>query len=245
MRSLKSSIIAEFIKIKHSHIWIVMVTLPSISVLIGCANFSMNIGVLQKEWYSLWSQVGLFYGEFFLPILIGICCAYLCRLEHLNRNWNMTMTTPVPIGNVFLSKLIMAGIISFFIQGLFFTLYYLSGKLIGLNSPFPIEIYGWFIRGWLASLTISTIQLALSIRMKSFAVPIGIGLCFSFIGLGLYVVKLGMIFPYSLLSIGMGIISQQSISGIQWIIFFVVNLFYIVLISRVTIRRMKKIDVVV
>ncbi|SHF06979.1 ABC transporter permease [Anaerotignum propionicum] len=102
---LRRCISAEWMKLHHSHIWIILMILPILSVLIGSANFYMNQGVLTKEWYSLWSQVGLFYGEFFFPILIAICCAYMWRLEHHNKNWNMIMTAPVSTTSIFLSKI--------------------------------------------------------------------------------------------------------------------------------------------
>lgn len=101
---MKRSIYAEFLKLRHSRIGFVLVVLPLISMLIGCLNFYFNQGVLTNGWYSLWTQVSLFYGEFFLPILIAICCAYVCRLEHLNRNWNMLMTSPVSVSSVFIAN---------------------------------------------------------------------------------------------------------------------------------------------
>ncbi|MEC1720064.1 ABC transporter permease [Schinkia azotoformans] len=79
----------------------------------------MNQGVLSNKWYSLWSQVGLFYGEFFLPILIAISYAYLWRLEHLNKNWNMIMTAPVSAASIFLSKMLVVGMLLIFVQSLF------------------------------------------------------------------------------------------------------------------------------
>ena len=114
---------------------------------------------------------------FFLPILIAICCSYICRLEHLNRNWNMIMTSPVSVANVFLAKLIIVSILILFAQGLFMGLYWLIGTLFSLPGSFPVETIEWTIRGWYASLSISALQLGLSLRIRSFATPIGISLC--------------------------------------------------------------------
>ena len=122
---LKRCISAEWIKLRHSNIWIILMILPVISVLIGGANFFMNQGVLTKGWYSLWSQVGLFYGEFFFPILIAICCAYMWRLEHHNKNWNMIMTAPVPAVSIFLAKLIVLAVLLFFVQIFLFLRYFM------------------------------------------------------------------------------------------------------------------------
>ncbi len=236
---------AEFIKLRHTRIWLLLFILPLVSVIIGCFNFYMNQGVLKKEWYSLWSQVSLFYGEFFFPIFIAILCAFLWRLEHFNKNWNMIMTAPISANSIFFSKLIVVGSMLTFSQGFFGLLYFFGGKLLGLTSALPVELFGWLLRGWIAALTISTLQLALSMRIKSFAVPIGIGFCAAILGLGMYVINLGLLFPHSLLTIGMGILNQSSISSL-WnnLLYYIMNGVYIFVFSLVAIYRMKKSDVV-
>jgi len=167
------------------------------------------------------------------------------RLEHLNKNWNMIMTAPVSATSIFLSKLIVVGVLLIFIQGLLFLLYFFSGKLLGLTSALPRELPGWLLRGWISALTISTLQLALSMCIRSFAVPIGMGLCATFLGLGMYVMHLGLFFPHSLLTTGMGVLSQTSLSSQgDHLLFFIMNLLYIVVISVVAIHWMRKSDVV-
>ncbi len=96
---------------------------------------------------------------FFLPILIAICCSYICRLEHLNRNWNMIMTSTISVANVFLAKLIIISILILFAQCLFIGLYWLIGTLFSLPGLFPLETIEWTIRGWYASISISALQL--------------------------------------------------------------------------------------
>jgi len=217
--------------------------LPVISVLIGGANFFMNQGVLTKGWYSLWSQVGLFYGEFFFPILIAICCAYMWRLEHHNKNWNMIMTAPVLAVSIFLAKLIVLAVLLFFVQIFLFLLYFLGGRLIGLPSDLPVELPGWLIRGWMAAITIASMQLVLSMRIRSFAAPVGIGLCAVFIGLGIYVAHLGLFFPHSLLTVGMGVLSQTGLSSGENLLFIIMNLLYIIVFNTVAVYRLRKHDV--
>lgn len=239
------SVAAERLKLRRSRLWMILMILPLISVLIGTGNFYMNQGVLKNEWYSLWSQVALFYGEFFFPILIAICCAYIWRLEHFNKNWNKIMTIPVNVGNIFLAKLFMIGLLLIFVQGSLFVLYLLAGFLIGLPPELPAELFGWLFRGWIAGMTIAALQLALSMRFRSFALPVGIGLCLTFFGLGMYVMKMGMLFPHSLLTIGMGVLSQTGFSSIEeHLQFFTMNFLYIWVISIISIRWLRKKDVV-
>lgn len=241
---MKRSISAEWLKLRHSRIGLVLAVLPVISLLIGCANYYLNQGALQNGWYSLWTQVSLFYGEFFLPILIAICCAYMCRLEHVNRNWNMMMTAPVSVASVFLAKWIVVSVLILFAQALFMGLYWLAGTLFSLSDPFPVETIGWVIRGWYASLSIIALQLGLSLRIRSFATPIGISLCAVFIGLGMYVAKLGLFFPFSLLTIGMRVLSQDQLTTIQNILFWLINFAFMIIFASRSIRRLKSKDIV-
>jgi len=240
---MKRSISAEWLKLRHSRIGLVLAVLPIISLLIGCANYYFNRGVLQNGWYSLWTQVSLFYGEFFLPILVAICCAYVCRFEHQNRNWNMVLTSPVSVASVFLAKLIVVSILILFAQALFMGLYWLAGTMFSLG-PFPVETIGWTIRGWYACLSIIALQLGLSLRIRSFATPIGISLCAVFIGLGMYIAKMGFFFPFSLLTIGMRVLNQDKLTDIQNILFWVANMAFIIIFTSMSIRRLKNKDIV-
>ncbi|MED1874439.1 ABC transporter permease [Brevibacillus borstelensis] len=241
---LIKSLAAEWLKMRKSYIWSILAALPAVSILIGTANYYANKSVLTNGWYSLWTQVSLFYGEFFLPVLIAICCAYLCRLEHFNKNWYQVMTAPVSRSAIFISKLAIAGIMMLIVQAFFLLLYFCAGKALGLASPFPIETVDWMSRGLYASIAISAVQLALSIRIRSFAVPIGISICAAFIRLGMYVMKLGMFYPYSLLTIGMGALSQESLTIAENGLFLAMNSLFIVIVSAIAIRYLSKRDVV-
>lgn len=241
---MKRSISAEWLKLKKSRIIFVLAVLPIISSLIGCANYYFNQEVLQNGWYSLWTQVSLFYGEFFLPILIAVCCSYICRLEHLNRNWNMIMTSPVSVASVFFAKLIVVSLLILFAQALFIGFYWFAGTLFSIAGPFPVETIGWTLRGWYASMSISALQLGLSLRIRSFATPIGISLCAVFIGLGMYISKLGLFFPFSLLTIGMSVLSQDKLNDMQITMFWLINMIFIIIFSSLSIRRLKNKDIV-
>lgn len=244
MFMLKRVVPAEWLKLRHSHLWIVLIALPIVSILMGCGNFYMNQGVLQNGWYSLWSQVGLFYGEFFFPVLIAICCAYLCRLEHSGKNWNMMMTAPIPVASIFWAKLFTASMLTAFVQVVFVLLYIIGGTMVGLSlSELPGELFGWLVRGWLAAVTISSFQLLLSMQIRSFAVPVGIGLGATFLGLGMYVAKAGLFFPHSLLTIGMGVLSPESLPPLQQLTVVIVNLLYTAAFSAGAIYRMRTADV--
>lgn len=233
------SIAAEWPKLRRSRMGLVLVSLPVVSLMIGCANFVMNREALEGGWYSLWTQVSLFYGEFFLPILIAICCAFVCRLEHTNRNWNLLLAAPVSVTSLFIAKLVIVGVLIAGAQTLFLLMYWAAGQMLSMTGDFPRDIIMWTFRGWVASLSIAALQLGLSIRIRSFATPIGISLCAVFAGLGLYVLKLGLLFPHSLLTIGMGVLTQRGLTPMENLLFFLMSAGYLVLLSAWSIRRMK------
>jgi hypothetical protein len=240
---MKQSIFAEWLKLRHSRIGLILAVLPILSLLIGCANYAINQAVLQDGWYSLWTQVSLFYGEFFLPILIAICCSYVCRLEHQNRNWNMVLAAPVPVGSIFFAKWLVVGLLILFAQALFLGLYWLVGTILSLPGALPMETIGWALRGWFATLSISALQLGLSLKFRSFATPIGLSLCGVFVGLGMYVAKLGLVFPFSLLTIGMSVLNQDKLTDTQNLLFWSMNLVFIVAPVSLSIRRLKHKDI--
>lgn len=237
---LSNVIKSELIKLKKSYIFIPMIVLPILSIIVGDANFYLNQEVLSKEWYSLWTQVGLFYGDFFYPVTIGICAAYLCRMEYTNKNWSKVFSLPLKVQHIIISKLIVLSIITFIIHCVLFLLYFISGKILGFAGTFPSEALGWFIRGYVASISIGIVQLFLSIKFKSFAVPIGIGFVLCFFGLFLYVKNAGMYFPYSLLIIGLGAINRNSLSLTNNILFVFSNLVFIVAFLKLCVLGIKK-----
>ncbi|NQX70667.1 ABC transporter permease [Paenibacillus alba] len=240
---MRRTVSAEWLKLRRSRLAFVLSALPILSLLIGCANYYFNQTVLQNEWYSLWTQVSLFYGEFFLPVLIAICCAYVCRLEHMNNNWNAVLTSPKSIASVFLAKLVVVSGLIAMVQTFFIVLYVCAGLTLGLSFSPPVELFGWVVRGWIASVAISAVQLMLSLRIRSFSAPIGITLCGVFVGLGFYVSKLGMFFPYSLLTIGMGVLSQESLSVAENSLFLATTALFTIVFSGWAIRRLRRADV--
>lgn len=156
----------------------------------------------------------------------------------------MLMSSPVSVASVFLAKLIVVSILIMFAQALFMGLYWLAGSLFSLPGPFPVDTIGWTIRGWYACLSISALQLGLSLRIRSFATPIGISLCAVFIGLGMYIAKLGIFYPFSLLNIGMSVMSQEKLNDMQNFLFWMTNLAFIIIFTSMSIRRLKNKDIV-
>lgn len=194
---------AESLKLKRSPMWLAFFALPLISAFFGTMNYKLNIGILKSEWYSLWSQHTLFLCYFFMPALIGTYCSYLWRLEHTRHNWNSFLTAPLPLFVLYLGKLSQATRVTVLGNLWIFFLFYVSGKLAGIRSPFPNEALEWFLCGTIAGMVICCVQLLLSLVIRSFAVPIGLALAGGILGLYMTNHDYGMNYPYSIYCLGM------------------------------------------
>lgn len=197
-------------KLKRSPIWLAFLLIPIIPALLGTLNYMGNIGILKNEWYSLWTQHTLFTCYFFLPVMIGIYCAYLIRLEHNNQNWNKLLSMPVNPDMVFISKLLTVSFIILISEIWISILFVISGKIVGMNAAPPYRsVIVWCLFGTLGGIVMASIQLLLSVCIKSFALPVGISFAGGISGLIFLAKDLGHIWPYSLMAYGMNSNSPQ------------------------------------
>lgn len=215
-------------KLHHSNLWVAFLVIPLLPTVMGAANYMNNLGLLKSEWYSLWTQHSLFYANFFYAPLIALYCSYIWRVEHLNYNWNHLMTMPVSAADVFLSKLLLAVRCTVFLQIWMWVLFLIAGKAVGLPGMPDLQILVWLLRGSLGALAITSLQLLLSMIIRSFAVPIALALLGSVAGLLASNGGLGLFWPYSLMLMGMNanktedMVSSSLGFGISTLVFFVV-----------------------
>lgn len=241
--ALFRSVRAEKMKLRHSMAWLFFLIVPVLPAIMGTGNYMINREILQSEWYSLWTQHTLFYSNFFYGPLIGIYCSYLWRLEHLNYNWNHCMTAPVPVECVYLSKLIQAFKMTFLTQLWTWLLYTLCGKYAGLPGLPPAEILIWLFRGACGGMAAAALQLVLSMRIRSFALPVGIGLAGSVGGLLLSNGGFGLFWPYSLMMLGMNANQSDDVLSTRFVWFVLSCAVFVGLFSCVGIRMLNRQDV--
>lgn len=223
---------AERIKLKRSPVWIAFILMPIIPAVLGTINYLGNIEILDSEWYSLWTQHTIFTSYFFLPIMIGIYCAYIMRLEQNNHNWNRTLTMPVPKSEIFLAKLITVTFMILISEIWIGALLVISGKIIGMTAALPIKnIIIWCLFGTLGGMVMAAAQLVISMFIKSFALPIGFSLVGGISGLVFLAKNLGHIWPYSLMAYGMNSNSPQQMIESGYIPFVLICIVYIALFS--------------
>ena len=83
---------AELLKLRRSHLWLIAIVLPLLAVITGSINYFSNPGALTHGWDSLFSQVLLFYGMFYLSIGVAVIVAAAWRMEHQGSNYTMLRT---------------------------------------------------------------------------------------------------------------------------------------------------------
>ena len=200
---LLRAIKAEVLKCRRAPVWLAFLVLPVFPAVLGTFNYLGNLGVLEDQWYSLWSQHTLFSSMFFLPALFGVFCAWQWRLEHTDHNWNAGLTAPVPAGTLYLAKLAVDAAVSLLAMAFIGVLFVLSGKLAGITAPLPPELPRWLLLGALGGVVVCAVQLFFSLAIRAFAPPVAMALVGGILGLMVTSQGWGTAFPYSLLALGM------------------------------------------
>lgn len=222
---------AERMKLKRSPVWLAFFIMPIIPAFLGTFNYMANAGILKEEWYSLWTQHTLFTDYFFLPIMIGVYCAYIMRLEHNNNNWNKILTMPQSRASIFISKLVTASFMVLISEIWIGALFVISGHLVGMTAPPYADIITWCAFGTLGGTVMVAVQLFLSIFIRSFALPIGIAFAGGLSGLVFLAKDLGHIWPYSLMAYGMNSNAPQQIAENGYGVFIAVCAVYIAAVT--------------
>ncbi len=233
----------EILKLRRAPVWIAFFTLPLLAAVMGTFNYLQNISILTKEWYSLWTQHTIFSSFFFLPSLIGVLCAYQWRLEHRENNWNSLMTLPVSAQSIFTGKLIVSAGLVLLTQTLTGALFIACGKYAGLPGAVPSDLPRWLLLGACAGLSIASVQLALSMIVKSFAIPVGIALMGGILGLVMASSGWGLFCPYSLLALGMNANGSGYLTAGDTLPFFVSCAVFTLLPTLFAVWWLKKKDV--
>lgn len=245
---MKNLIKTEFIKLKKSNVWTSVAVIPMISILFGSGNYYMNREILQNQWYSLWTQVSLFYGFFFYAIILAITASYSWRMEHKDNNWNRILALPYTYSQLIISKFISISIVSLFIQSIFVVFYYITGKFIfQFQTGFPYEVFLWAGISWIISIAICTMQSFISMKIKSFSIPVGIALFLCFVGIGFYIFNeiglgenLAYFSPNSLLIVGMSSNKSEILKVLEYIKMIVSTIFFTIFFTLLSIRSIKK-----
>ena len=171
----------ELLKTKRSVLWIIALLIPSLATFLGVGNLLVNARAYIEPdanlWVDAWSQVVIFYGMIFFPILVGIYATTICRVDHLNGGWKQVLSFPISHVKLYFANLLTLYLLLAVTQISLVVQYVAIGHLFDLSGTFILKdfvIYGLF--GWLASLPLASLQLWLAFNWKSFALPLTVNI---------------------------------------------------------------------
>ncbi|KAA6450012.1 ABC transporter permease [Bacillus atrophaeus] len=199
---MKNILFVERLKLKRSKLWIIYLMGPLLGVLLAYTNFFKNYNLFMNPgdnpWIEAWTQAALFMGPFVLPIMVGIYAALVCRGEHVGGGWKQLLALPIKHSDIFIGKfltVVRMVIITMVILIIFFVG---AGYVLGLKENIPIfTILGYLVRGILACLPLILLQLIISIRAKSFGIPLAVSIVFTLPAIIIANTPLGQIYPWT------------------------------------------------
>lgn len=210
------SIISEFLKLKRSMSWAVVVLLPIIMVIAGGASTITGEGGFADGWNTLWIRSIGFYGMAILSVGIAILASLVWRVEHKNSNWNALMSRPVPTWQVVIGKIAAIAALAAVMQVCLVTAVVVLGKFVyGLPGMLPADYLVTSLLVIVAQVPVAALQSALSTFFRSFAAPVAIGLVLTGVGTMALLMKIqiAVVTPYALLTQTTQIGSTALLSG--------------------------------
>lgn len=199
---MKNILFVERLKLKRSKLWLLYLIGPLLGVFLAYINFFKNYELFMQPgdnaWIEAWTQVALFMGPFVLPILVGIYTALVCRSEHVGGGWKQLLALPIKHSEIFLGKfltVVKMVVITMIILLIFFIGF---GYVKGVEGSLPIfTIFGFMIRGILACLPLILLQLIISIKAKTFGIPLAVSIVFTLPAIIVASTPLGQIYPWT------------------------------------------------
>ncbi|GIO84799.1 permease [Paenibacillus faecis] len=199
---MKNVLYVERLKLKRSKLWLLHFIGPLLGVFLAYINFFKNYDLFMQpgdnEWLEAWTQVALFMGPFVLPIMVGIYAAVVCRSEHIGGGWKQLLALPIKHSEIFLGKFVTVVKMVIFTMLILFIFFVGFGYIKGMEGSLPIfTIIGFVIRGILACFPLILLQLIISIRAKTFGIPLAVSIVFTLPAIIVASTPLGQIYPWT------------------------------------------------
>lgn len=190
MRSLYISLTSEFYKSRKTLAFWAAIILPvliSLLIAFGFYSGSEKILALNYPGLVLWGRLSgatlNVMGMLILPFYIMFMAFSINNIEHKNDTWKTLFAQPLNKFSIYAAKYLYAVILVFICLILFAVLTILSGYLLQILVPkYTFNDYNptmllskFYLKLFLASLGILSIQFVLSLIWSDFLKPMGIG----------------------------------------------------------------------
>lgn len=199
---MKDILFVERLKLKRTKMWLIYIIGPLLGVLLAYINFFKNYDLFMSPgdnaWVEAWTQVALFMGPFVLPILVGVYAAFICRGEHVGGGWKQLLALPISHSSIFLGKFLTIIRMIVITMLILMVLFISFGYLVGMEGELPaITLLGYMVRGILACLPLVVLQLIVSIRSKTFGIPLAVTIVFTLPAIIVASTSLGQFYPWT------------------------------------------------
>lgn len=201
----------EWLKTRRTAaVWITVLGaafIPVISFLIYVLKPEHFIKELAANpWQSLIMQSWQSASVFLLPMYVILVTSLIVQIEYRNNAWKQLYTTPRSYSNIYLSKFV---VIQLMIIGCFvlFNIFMIAcGYITSLmnsgyhfnSKPIPFsKLLLLSSKLYISSMAITSIQYWLSLRLKNYIAPLGIGLALLIAGIILLQWERIYLYPYA------------------------------------------------
>lgn len=211
-----NSLQSEWIKKRRSAAsWLTLVGGLFVPAILTCVRLIQHTKTLQinssdEVWNTLFNQCWQFMAILLLPMGIILAASLITQIEFRNNTWKQLHTTPQSLSTIFWAKLcvVVIMLIQFFVLlnvGIF-----ISGILPALvyqDVPFPRQDFPWLYflqdnsKFFIECLPILAIQYMLSLHIRNFMIPIGIGIALLLASMIALSWKYGYVLPYTYCSL--------------------------------------------
>ncbi|SDW76885.1 hypothetical protein SAMN05444487_10650 [Marininema mesophilum] len=194
--------IVDWIKIRRSVVWWIMISVPIFISMIGINNYMSHLDVFKKEgmlgWMGAWTQVEFLYGMMLLPVMISVYVCLLCRFEYLSGGWKQMFSYPISWTDIYVSKLLWSMILIVLTNVAMLVVFLLLGIMWGVQGEIPwLTFLTMMINGWIATVPLIAIQLWISTQWDNFSIPIILNFIFVIPNIFISNTKIGAFFPWS------------------------------------------------
>ena len=127
----------------------------------------------------------------FFPLFVILLCTLVVQVEYRNNTWKQVFSSPQSLWHIITSKLLVLHLMVFFFMFSFNVLLLSAMVLVGLFLPHLNlfshsidwnQLLQYNITSYLLVIGMLSIQFWLSMRLRNFIAPLGIGLALWFIG---------------------------------------------------------------
>lgn len=195
-------LLAEWLKLRRSLIWLLILAVPLMVFLLGVAVIAT--GNSTDQWDMLAMSGAAIWSFFLLPMTATALTALIAQLEHGSRGWSYVLALPHRKTSVFTAKAIIVLAVMALISALVAIANMASGIVAGwivpeqaMQGDLPVALlFGIMGKMWLTSLLVVAIQYAVAMRYRSFAVPVVVGIAGTFVAIVATSAKQGLYFPW-------------------------------------------------